>query len=88
MHRNIQASQGRATQQDDLVRQLQVEVSSTENMIVDIAVFQAQALEVQKELEVAQQNLLNRVETVQDHFRAIDQALNDICLRERESIVA
>jgi chromosome segregation ATPase len=88
MHRNIQASQGRATQQDELVRQLQAKVSSTENMIVDITMFQAQALEVQKELEVAQQSLLTRVETVQDHFRVIDQALNNICLREREAIAA
>jgi hypothetical protein len=57
-------------------------------MIVDITIFQAQALEVRKELEVAQQNLLTRVETVQDHFRVIDQALNKICLREREAIDA
>jgi chromosome segregation ATPase len=88
MHRNIQASQGRATQQDELVRQLQAKVSSTENMIVDITVFQAQALEVRKELEAAQQSLLTKVETVQDHFRVIDQALNNICLREREAISA
>jgi hypothetical protein len=88
MHRNIQASQGWATQQDELVRQLQAKVSSTENMIVDITVFQAQALEVRKELEAAQQSLLTKVETVQDHFRVIDQALNNICLREREAISA
>jgi hypothetical protein len=56
-------------------------------MIVDITVFQAQALEVQKELEVAQQSLLSKVEIFQDHFWVIDQALNNICLRERESIV-
>jgi hypothetical protein len=88
MHRNIQASQGRATQQDELVRQLQAKVSSTENMIVDITVFQAQALEVRKELEATQQSLLTKVETVQDHFRVIDQALNNICLREREVIAS
>jgi hypothetical protein len=37
-------------------------------MIVDITVFQDHALEVKKELEVAQQSLLTKVETVQDHF--------------------
>jgi hypothetical protein len=57
-------------------------------MIVDITVFQAQALEVRKELEATQQSLLTKVETVQDHFRVIDQALNNICLREREAIAA
>jgi seryl-tRNA synthetase len=88
MHRNIQASQGRATQQDELVRKLQAKVSSTENMIVDITVFQAQDLEVRKELEATQQSLLTKVKTVQDHFRVIDQELNNIFLREREVISA
>jgi hypothetical protein len=37
-------------------------------MVVDITVFQAQALEVRKELEATQQSLLTKVETVQDHF--------------------
>jgi hypothetical protein len=88
MHRNMQASQGWATQQVELVRQLQAKVSSTENMIVDITMFQAHALEVRKELEATQQSLLTKVEIVQDHFRVIDQALNNICLREREVITA
>jgi hypothetical protein len=57
-------------------------------MVVDIIVFQAQALEVQKKLESTQQSLLTKVETVQDHFRVIYQALNNICLREREAIAA
>jgi hypothetical protein len=57
-------------------------------MIVDITVFQAQALEVRKELGAAQQSLLTKVETIQDHFRVIDQALNNIFLREREVIAA
>ena len=87
MHRNIQASQGWATQQYELVRKLQAKVSSIENMIVDITVFQTQELEVWKELEESQQILLTKVEIVQDHFRVVNQALNNICLREREDIV-
>jgi hypothetical protein len=51
-------------------------------------VFQAQALEVRKELEETQQIFLTKVETIQDHFWVIDQALNNICSREREVIVA
>jgi hypothetical protein len=39
-----------------LVKQLQNKVSSTEKMVMDIAVFQAQASEVLKKLEIAQQN--------------------------------
>jgi hypothetical protein len=44
-----------AIQQDELVKQLHAKVNSTENMVVDIAVFQAQALEVRKKLEATQQ---------------------------------
>jgi hypothetical protein len=56
-------------------------------MVVDIVVFQAQALEVRKKLEATQQSLLTKVEIVQDHFRVIDQALNNICLRERKRLL-
>ena len=50
--------------------------------------FQAQALEVHKKLESAQQSLLSKVEIVQNYFCKIEQALSDIVLREREVIVA
>ena len=39
-------------------------------------------------MEAAQQSLLTKVENVQDHFRVIDQTLNNIYLREREVIAA
>jgi len=68
MHKNIQASQGRTTQQGELVKRLQAKANSSENMVVDIKVFQYQALEVKRELEATQQSLLTKVETVQDHF--------------------
>jgi hypothetical protein len=88
IHKTAQASQGRVIQQEELVRQLQAKLSSTESMVVDITVFQAQALEVRKKLEEAQQSLLSKVEIIQNHFQVIDQALSNIVLREREAIVA
>jgi predicted RNase H-like nuclease (RuvC/YqgF family) len=54
MHKNVQASRGQAIQQSELVKQLQDKVSLTENMVIDITVFQAQALEVCKKLESVQ----------------------------------
>jgi ABC-type phosphate transport system auxiliary subunit len=54
MHKNMQVSERRTIQQDKLVKQLQDKVNSTEKMVVDIAVFQAQALEVLKKLEITQ----------------------------------
>lgn len=53
----MQVSERRTIQQDELVKQLQDKVSSTVKMAVDIALFQAQALEVLKKLEIKQQSL-------------------------------
>jgi hypothetical protein len=51
-------------------------------------VFQEKALEVREKLGSAQQSLFTKVEFVQNHFRVVDQSLNNICLKEREAIVA
>ena len=51
MHRNSHASRELAIQQGELVKQLQAKIKFTENMVVDMVVFQAQALEVHKKLE-------------------------------------
>jgi hypothetical protein len=86
IHKTAQASQGWVIQQEELVRQLQAKLSTTESKVVNITVFQAQALEVQQKLEAAQQSLLSKVEIIQNYFQEIEQALSDIVLREREAI--
>jgi hypothetical protein len=73
---------------DQLVRQLQAKVSLTEKAVVDILAFQTQTLEVHKEMESAQQSLFNKVEGIQNHFQVANQALDNICLKEREVIAA
>jgi hypothetical protein len=88
MHKKMQVSERQTIQQDELIKQLQDKVSSTEKMVVDIALFQAQALEVLKKLEIAQQSLLSKVKIVQNHSQVMDEALSNIVLREREAIVA
>ena len=55
-------------------------------MAVDMASFQAHALEVHEKLESAQQNLLTKVEVVQNYYRVADHYLNNINLKEREAI--
>jgi hypothetical protein len=52
-----------------------------------MVVFQAQALEVREKLELAQQSLFTKVEVVQNHYRVVDQSLNNIYLKEREAFV-
>jgi hypothetical protein len=57
-------------------------------MVVDMEVFQSQALEVHEKLESTQQSLFFKVEVVQNHFWVVDQSLNRIFLKEREAIAA
>jgi hypothetical protein len=51
---------------------------------MDIAVFQAQASEVLKKLEIAQKSLLSKVEIIQNHFQEVNQSL-DISFKEGEA---
>jgi hypothetical protein len=88
IRKTVQTSQGQVIQQEEIVRQLQAKLSSTESMVVDIALFQAQALEVLRKLEIAQQSLLSKVKIIQNHSQVMDEALSNIVLREREAIIA
>jgi hypothetical protein len=57
-------------------------------MVIDITVFQAQALEVCKKLESTQQSLFDKVKAIQNHFQVVNQSLDNICFREKEAIAA
>jgi hypothetical protein len=63
-------------------------VITTENMVIDITVFQAQALEVCKKLESTQQSLFDKVKAIQNHFQVVNQSLDNICFREKEAIAS
>ena len=69
-----------------MVKQLQARIKSTENTAVDMRFFQEKALEVCEKLGSAQQSLFNKVEAIQNHFQVVNQALDNICLKEREAI--
>jgi hypothetical protein len=83
----MQVSERHTIQPDELIKQLQGKVSFTEKMIVDIALFKYQTLEVLKKLELAQQSLLSKVKIVQNHSQVMDESLTNIVLREREAII-
>jgi hypothetical protein len=51
-------------------------------------VFQSQALKVHEKLELAQKNLLTKVEVVQNYYWVVDHYLNNIYIKEREANVA
>jgi translation initiation factor IF-3 len=56
-----------------------------ENQVLDIKMFRSQATEIRLKVLTAQQDLLVKVGTIQNHFQTIDQVLENISLRERES---
>jgi prephenate dehydratase len=59
-----------------------------ENQVVDIKVFRLQSAEIRHKLLAAQQNLLVKVRTIQNHLRVIDQLLENISSREKEAEAA
>jgi hypothetical protein len=83
-HQLAQTSRAQVSQQEELIRQLQVKLNSAESQVIDIGIFKSQAIEIQKRVSVAQQDLLAKVEAIQNHCQTIDQVLEDISLRERE----
>jgi hypothetical protein len=56
--------------------------------VVYIKVFRLQAAEIRHKVLTTQQNLLEKVRTIQNHFRMIEKILGNISLREREVGVA
>jgi prephenate dehydratase len=64
---------------------LQSKLDVAKNQVLDIKVFRSQATEIQHKVLKAQQNLLVKVGTIQNHFQTIDQVLENISLREREA---
>jgi hypothetical protein len=52
--------------------------------VIDIRIFQSQAIEIQRRVSTAEQDLLAKVETIQNLCQIIDRVLEDISLRERK----
>jgi hypothetical protein len=55
-----------------LIDQLRAKLEFIESQVIDIGIFQSQAIEIRKKLLVAQQGILVKVETIQSIFQLID----------------
>jgi hypothetical protein len=84
VRQSAQTSQTQVSQQGQQIIELQSKLEVAENQVVDIKVFRSQAAEIRHKVFTAQQNLLVKVGTIQNHFRMIDQILENISSRERE----
>ena len=56
--------------------------------MINLTVFQAQALEVHQKLEAVQQSLFSKVGIIQDYFWEMGQSLDNIGFREKEATAA
>ena len=70
------------------MRQLQAELNSIELQFVNITAFQAQALGVHEKLQEEQQNMLSKIEIVQNYFLEISHSLDNVAFQEKEATTA
>jgi hypothetical protein len=70
-----QINQLQVSQQGELIGQLQTKLNFAEIQVIDIRIFQSQAIEIQKRVSAAQKDLLSKVETIQNHCQLIDQVM-------------
>jgi hypothetical protein len=60
-------------------------VEIAESKVIDIGMFQSQAIEIRGRVSAAQQNLLSKVGEIQDNCLLINQVLENLSAREREA---
>jgi hypothetical protein len=73
--RRAQTSQSQISQQEELIGQLQAKLNFPESHVIDIGIFQSQAIEIRRRVSAAQQDLLAKVETIQNLCQIIDQVM-------------
>ena len=73
-----------ASQQRDLIQQLQVRVEIVESKVIDIGMFQSQAMEIRGRVSAAQQKVLDKVGEIRDNYLLVNQVLENLSARERE----
>jgi hypothetical protein len=76
------------SQQKYLIEQLQARVEIAESKVINIRMFQSQAMEIQSRVFAAQRNLLAKVEVIRDNCLLVNQVLENLSAREREVGVA
>ena len=68
-----QTSQIQVGQQGELIEQLQAKLDFVESQVIDIRIFQSQAIEIRKRVSTAQKGLLAKVDTIQNNCQLIDR---------------
>jgi hypothetical protein len=70
-----------------LIKKLQAKLDLIEGTSVDISTFRTQALEINEKLEMAQQDLFMKVDSIQKCYQAVHISLKGIYIKEIESLL-
>jgi hypothetical protein len=81
----VRDGQMQASQQRDLIQQLQARVEIAESKVIDIGMFQSQAMEIRGRVSAAQQKLLDKVGEIRDNCLLVNRVLENLSAREREA---
>jgi hypothetical protein len=81
----VRDGQIQASQQKDLIEQLQARVEITKNRMVNIKMFKSQVIEIRSRVSAAQRNLLAKVEAICDNYLLVNQVSENLSSREREA---
>jgi hypothetical protein len=74
-----------ASQQKDFIKQLQARVEIVKRKVINIRMFQSQAMEIRSRVFASQQNILGKIELIRDNFLLVNQVLENLNAREREA---
>jgi hypothetical protein len=81
----VRDGQMQASQQRNLIEQLQARVEIAESRMINIRMFKSQAIEIQSRVSVAQQNFLAKVEVIHDNCLLVNQVSENLSARERDA---
>jgi cob(I)alamin adenosyltransferase len=84
----MQDSQGQATQQEELVIQLQERLNSIQNQVIDLKFFQDLSVEVHTKIEAEQQRLISKIEIIQNYFQEVNNFFDNFIFKEKEAKAA
>jgi hypothetical protein len=78
-----QTNKGLSTQQDNLIEQLQAKLTLIENTTICITTFKRKSSETNSKLEFAQQELCQKVDSIQKFHQAMNLSLKSIYVKEK-----
>jgi hypothetical protein len=71
-----------------MIEELQDQVEIAESRMINVERFKSQAIEIQSKVSSAQQNLLAKMEAIQENCLLVNQVFENLVARERDARAA